>query len=254
VESNPLNDGATYFSRNAPIGQIGRRFKLAFFTVYLDDSGTDPSQPIASASALIIPDVQTPKLDSNWRSFLDSQGFSDFHASACAAPKSKEEQYSGWDENKRKHVFMRVREFCKKFGVRTFGFAVYKPIFDSIMSDEFRHYLGGHYTWAVRNVVREVEDWRKTKKVKEPTQYIFDWQEIGSDARDEIDDVMGQMSEHYRRDILHKFGRRKLIPGLQCVDLIAWLTHQLGLNNCHDKPMEGRASESIKTSRTISVR
>jgi len=38
----------------------------------------------------------------------------------------------------------------------------------------------------------------------------------------------------------------KKIPGLQCVDLIAWLTLQLGLNNFHNKPMEGLAGECIK--------
>jgi hypothetical protein len=37
----------------------------AVFTVYLDDSGIDPNQKIANATALIIPTAQIVKLDSN---------------------------------------------------------------------------------------------------------------------------------------------------------------------------------------------
>jgi hypothetical protein len=54
------------------------------------------------------------------------------------------------------------------------------------------------------------------------------------------------MAEQYNEAIYFKFGRRKDIPGLQCVALISWLSLQLGLNNFHNKPMEGLASECIK--------
>jgi hypothetical protein len=93
--------------------------------------------------------------------------------------------------------------------------------------------------------LRETEIWRKNKKIKEPFQYIFDWQKIGSDAREEIDDLMGQATEWHKQPMHHDFKLRKQTPGLQCVDLIAWITFQLGLNNFHSKPMEGLASECI---------
>jgi hypothetical protein len=129
--------------------------------------------------------------------------------------------------------------------VQTFGFSVYKPDFDSVINGEFRPYAGSHYTWAVRHVVRETELWKRRKGIAEPLQYIFDWQEIGSDAREEIDDLMGQACEWHNQPMYHDFKPRKQAPGLQCVDLIAWLTLQLGLNNFHNKPMEGLASECI---------
>jgi hypothetical protein len=219
---------------------------LAFFTVYLDDSGTAPDQPIVNASALIIPGAQILRLESHWNTFTKAIEIKDFHASACAASTSKDKQYAGWDQKKKSHVFMRVRQFCKKFGVQTFGFSVYKANFDAIVSEGYRDYLGGHYTWAVRHIVREIEEWRNTRRIKEPVQHIFDWQDVGTDSREEIDDVMGQMGEYYGRKLDWDFKERKLIPGLQCVDLIAWLTLQLGLNNFRDKPIEGLASECIK--------
>jgi hypothetical protein len=39
---------------------------LAMFTIYLDDSGTDPSQPVAIASALIIPAPRIIALEREW--------------------------------------------------------------------------------------------------------------------------------------------------------------------------------------------
>jgi hypothetical protein len=228
----------------------GRRWKeiqLAFFTVYLDDSGTAPDQPIASASALIIPGKQILNLEAHWDRFIKAQGLSDFHASACAAaPSTKEKQYHHLDDCDKKHIFARVRQFCKKYGVQTFGFSVHKPDFDSVINGDFRLYAGGHYTWAVRHVIREIEIWRRDRKIIEPLQYIFDWQDPGSDSRDEIDDLMGQACEWQKEPFYHDFKMRKHIPGLQCVDLIAWLTLQLGLNNFHAKSFHGLALECIE--------
>ena len=117
-----------------------------------------------------------------------------------------------------------------------------------MISDGYRQYSGSHYTLAVRHVLREVELWKRQKRIKESIQYILDWQDIGSDTRDEIEDLMGQASEWHQdsQPMDYAFRERKKIPGLQCVDLIAWLTLQLGLNNFHNKPMEGLAGECIK--------
>ncbi|NDQ57957.1 MAG: DUF3800 domain-containing protein [Acidipila sp.] len=223
---------------------------MAFFTVYLDDSGTAPEHLIASASALIIPGKQILTLEDNWNRFVEKRGIKDFHASPCAAaPKCNEEQYRHLTERDKNHIFMRVRQFCKKYGVQTFGFSVYKDHFDSIIStvnEEFRAYVGNHYTFAVRHVLRDIEKWRRQRRIEEPLQYIFDWQAIGSDCREEVDDLIGQMCEHYDEKVQHDFKNRRTVPGLQCVDLIAWLTLQLGMNHFRGKLMEGLSSECIR--------
>jgi Protein of unknown function (DUF3800) len=225
-----------------------KEVRLAFFTVYLDDSGTAYDQPIASASAWIIPTKNIVTLRSHWNRFIEANGITDFHASACAAPTSKERRYANLTSTQKKHIFARVRQFCKKYGVQTFGFSVHKPDFDSIVTNEYKPYLGSYYTWAVRHVVREAQLWKKEKRIVEPLQYIFDWQERGSDEREEITDVMAQMGELHGdgQSLAHDFQHRKQTPGLQCVDLVAWLTLQLGLNNFRNRPIEGLASECIK--------
>src|ERR1041385_4075304 len=98
-------------------------------------------------------------------------------------------------------------------------------------------------TTTLRHALRDIEQWRRVRGIKKPLQYIFDWQEIGSDIREEIDDVVGQMCEHYKEEGHQNLKKKKLAPGLQTVDLIAWLTMQLGMNIFRDKPMEGLAGE-----------
>jgi hypothetical protein len=223
---------------------------VTFFAVYLDDSGTAPEHPIANASALIIPGKQMVSLEEHWKRFAKKQGISDFHAAACAAaPQTKEKQYHNLREKDKQHIFMRVRQFCKKYGVQTFGFSVYKADFDSVISagnEEYRAYVGSHYTFALRHTLREIEQWRRKRGIREPFEYVFDWQEIGSHSREEVDDVIGQMREQYGERVYHGFKKRRQVPGLQCVDLIAWLTLQLGMNNFRNKPMEGLAADCIK--------
>lgn len=218
---------------------------MAFFIAYLDDSGTAREHPVATASALIIPAKAIERLDENWKRFLAKKNIPDFHAAACAAPNSKEKHYDGWDDRERSHAFMRVRQFCKRFGVQTLGFAVHKKTYDEVVPKNFRHYGGGHYTWALRNVLKKIKEWQQTRGIKEPVEHIFDWQEIGDPVRDEIEDLVGQYNE-FDGELRHDFQKRKQVPALQCADLIAWLCFQLAMENLHGKPMNRFADESLR--------
>lgn len=216
-----------------------------FFTAFLDDSGTAREHPVATASALIMPANTIERLDENWERFIEKQGIPDFHSAACAAKKSKEKHYDDWGDKKRSHVFMRVRQFCKRFGVQVFGFSVYKKTYDEVVPENFRHYGGDYYTWALRHVLVKIHEWRQARKIKEPIEHIFDWQEIGDPVRDEIEDLIGQCNE-FQGELHHDFQKRKQVPALQCADLIAWVCFQLAMENLHGKPMNRYAAESLK--------
>jgi len=70
----------------------GARWKdvfLAMFMVYIDDSGTDPQQHVAIATALIIPATRITALDGEWKRLTEKEGFTDFHMSVCVARNEK---------------------------------------------------------------------------------------------------------------------------------------------------------------------
>jgi Protein of unknown function (DUF3800) len=226
-------------------GRNWKEIQLAFITAFLDDSGTAPDQRVAICSAILIPANQIETLERQWETFTDKNGFLDFHASVCAARNYKS-QYSRWDDRKLKKVFLRVRQFCKRFGVQTYGFAVNKKYFDEEIPEVLKENIGSHYTWAVRQVVTSIETWRRIRKIKEQVQYIYDWEDIGSQERFEIDEVMGQSGEQLNEKPQHDYKERKKVPSLQCVDFMAWLSFQLGNENFYQVPLNPLAIDALK--------
>ncbi len=57
-------------------GRRWREVQLAFFSMYLDDSGTTPDQKVAVASALIVPAAQIRRLENEWNNLKKKEEFS----------------------------------------------------------------------------------------------------------------------------------------------------------------------------------
>jgi hypothetical protein len=88
------------------------------FTAYLDDSGTDPNQAVAIATAIIIPAAQIIRLEREWENLKKKEGFSCFHTSEMIA-RNKKSEFADWDDEKVDRVFRRVREISMKFSIAT---------------------------------------------------------------------------------------------------------------------------------------
>lgn len=201
------------------------------FTVYLDDSGTAPMQRVANATALIIPALQLETLERQWETLKNRESFSCFHTSEFAARNYKSE-FAKWDDAKSDRVFGRIRQIIKKFGVRAYSFSVNKKDYDEITPEEFRTYSGKfHYTWAIRHVHKYVLQWRLERNLP-PVEFVFDFMKPGDPRRTEIENVMEQAEETN-----YTFRERCELPGLQCVDVLAWSSYQLALNCFHGTPL-----------------
>jgi hypothetical protein len=213
---------------------------VAMFTAYLDDSGTSDIQPIAVAAAIVISAKQIIALEEQWKRFARKYGFSDFHASWCNA-QNYNSDFADWDDAKTKRAFRRVGEFCKKFGVKVWSFVVKKQDFDAVVPLALREAIGSHHTWAVRHVAKHLAEW-KIKKKERFLEYVFDWQDINSSPRREIDMVMGQVQHMLGEPVNHVFRARRDFPGLQCVDLLAWASYQLAMENLMNVSMPSNAN------------
>ena len=202
------------------------------FTVYIDDSGTSPSQHVAIATALIIPGAQILRLESEWDRFRKKEDFSDFHTSEFVARNTKSD-FANWDDTKRNRVFARVRQISKKYGVKAVSIAVNKKDYEEVVPAEFRSHIGKHhYTWAIRQLISLIHG----KVIGPPREYVFDCMGKRTDERRvEVETVMEQaqwladkngVPGDYRN---YSFRCRKDIPGLQCVDAIGWVCYQKAL-------------------------
>jgi hypothetical protein len=236
----------------------GRRWKevhLAMFTAYLDDSGTDPNQAVAIATAIIIPAAQIIRLEREWENLKKKEGFSCFHTSEMIA-RNKKSEFADWDDEKVDRVFRRVREISMKFSIATgaVSFAVKKSDYDEVVPPELRAGLGNHYTWAVRHVITFIDSWKQnSNNIKSPMEYVFDW--IGGPRdprRVEVEDVMAQgdclanlkgFGNLYSN---YSFRRLPDIPGLQCVDPVGWVCYRKALQQYSGKPPHPLAQKSWK--------
>jgi hypothetical protein len=218
---------------------------LAFFKVYLDDSGTDPNQPVAIAAALIIPAQQIARLSSAWDTLKEKERFSCLHISEFAARNPKSE-FADWDDRKREHVAARVRQIIKKFSVKALSFSVRKSDYDELMPGEMKKFAGRyHYTWAIRYVLALTEEWFNSHEVADPLEYIFD--NVGKKntdpARVEIENVMEQAEEGAAGLYAHySFRPRCEWAALQCADVLAWTCYQAALLAFTKKPLTPLAS------------
>jgi hypothetical protein len=98
---------------------------LAMFNVYIDDSGTSPTQPVAIASALIVPAKRILALEKEWNGFLDSRRIRCFHTSECVARNSKS-VFANWTDEEVRDALERVRQIAKKFPVKALSWSVKK--------------------------------------------------------------------------------------------------------------------------------
>jgi len=224
----------------------GLRWKEGYivpFTVYFDDSGTDPKQPIANATGLIIPAQRIIQMEREWDTLKKKEGFSDFHTSEFVARNPKSE-FANWDDTKHKRVFRRVRQITKKYGAQVFSFSVKKDDYDQCVPWETRKYSGKHhYSWAIRQVSMFAQRWRIDRHIVEPFEWLFDWMKKSDPARKEIEDIFDQM-ENITRSLRGgcneytnlDFRERPMLAGLQCVDLLAWTNYNFALHQWMNKP------------------
>jgi hypothetical protein len=215
------------------------------FTVFVDDSGTAPDQPVAIAGALIIPARQIPALERDWEAFRSKFGFTFFHSAECAARNYKSE-FSRWDGAKVQKAFMRARQIIKKRTSAACFFAVHKADFDAVGPIEWCKPGGqNHYTSAFCILLHWLMRWHGDRRIGPVFEFVFDRAE--GREKEEIEMLMAQYDalcpglflDHY------SFRDKKNVPGLQCADILAWTGYGMAKLAFRNVPVNKIAEESF---------
>jgi Protein of unknown function (DUF3800) len=245
--------GRTHHLLVSAWGRRWRQVEIAMFTIFVDDSGTSPSQRVAVAAALLIPAGQILRLEKEWNALKEKEKFSSFHMSEFVA-NNRRSEFANWDGTKKQRVFNRVLQISKKYGIQSFSFTVHKKDYEETVSGAFRDCVGrSHYTWCVNHLIGFIEGWRSRPPIVRPVEYIFDWMEPKDERRIEIQSAMAQ-AEYFSKErglrsdgfSNYSFRRRETIPGLQCVDVIGWTSYQYGLHSIFKTPLQPFAQQSWK--------
>ena len=157
--------------------------------------------------------------------------------------RNKKSEFADWSVEKHKRVYRRVRQITKKYGIRTASFSVYKKDYDEVVPADMRQNAGlFHYTWAVRSLLTYLQRWRGSHSPL-PLEYVFDFMNPKDARRKEIEEVMEQAEYVAIKDghpgefKNYSFRERCSIPGLQCVDMLGWVSFRYALLVFCKKPL-----------------
>ena len=213
---------------------------LAMFSLYIDDSGSDPNQPVAIAAGLMIPSLQLEAFEREWNRFLDKEDIraDGFHSSECCAHDPKQETpFASWGDGRVARVFERVLQFMRKYAIKGFCIAAYKKDYDELVPPDMRVAVSkSHFVWALSSVLGLSFDWGA--KRSSPIEYVFDLTD--KDIKRDITEAMDYSAENGYGDHFtahHSFRSRKDVPGLQLADFFAWHCYKAACKTIVGTPM-----------------
>jgi hypothetical protein len=206
------------------------------FSIYIDDSGSAPEHRFAIAAGIVFPAKRIDAFEREWNTLLGKEGVRELHASVCVA-HNPHSDFADWDNDRSERVLLRAQQIIFKYSVKAFSIGIHKQDYDDVIPEEMRLSVSeSHYVWALSSVLGLSYDWASTHSAS--MEYVFDTasKEEKRDIQEAIDysDAIypGHFSGHY------SFRSRKEVPGLQAVDLYAWVNYQAACHTRFDTPIK----------------
>jgi hypothetical protein len=203
---------------------------IAMFTAYFDDSGTDGNSDIAIAACYVSTKRGWDDFVSAWDDARWEEGFEAFHmVDFVAPPQYGHKPFCDWDNAKKSHVYARLANIInqnKRIGIAA---AVPKQVWDSTPEFIRGFYGREHYTFAVRQCLLRIAEWKKRSLISFPIRYVFDWEMRHESKRIEIEKLLDFISEH--QDVAKLYGlepagygfeHKEEFKPLQAADVLAW--------------------------------
>jgi len=206
------------------------------FSIYIDDSGTDPNQVVAVAAGWIAKTPAWAALTKEWLRIQTDHGFSCMHM-AEFVNGAKKTEFEHWSLSTKEIVLEKLGSQVIGNALKGFSMGIIKKDFDEIVPPELRT-LGhkNHYTYAIRAVLGLIHKWRIQEGIfdaEHPIEYIFDHMDKNDPRRLEIENVfatVGTEDESLVNYGLKKdgieFKSRTTLPPLQAADMFAWTIYR----------------------------
>ncbi|MHB8485502.1 MAG: DUF3800 domain-containing protein [Candidatus Acidiferrales bacterium] len=209
---------------------------VGMFSIYIDDSGTDPNQVAAVAAGWIGKTPSWVALEKEWLKVEADYNFSSMHMAEFVAGAEGSE-FEHWGLATKEIVFEKLGNLVIGNALKGFSMAVIKKDFDEIVPSELR--ISGHtnhYTYAVRSVMGLIHNWRVQQGIcdaEHPIEYIFDHMDKNDPRRLEIENVFATIGTEAENLVNYglktdgfDFKRRTTLPPLQAADMFAWTIYR----------------------------
>lgn len=184
----------------------------------------------------MFPAKRIAAFEREWNAFLQKERVQELHASECVA-HNPHSDFADWDDDRSGRVLLRAQEIIFKYSVKAFSIGIHKQDYNEVVPKEMWLSVGqSHYVWALSSVLGLSYDWSSNHST--PMEYVFD--NASKEEKRDIDEAIdysdaiypGHFSGHY------SFRSRKNVPGLQAVDLYAWVNYQAACDTRFGVPIK----------------
>jgi len=216
-----------------------REVLIPMLALYLDDSGTGPTQDVAVAAGFIGTLQGWKRFERAWNKIkgVESQKFECMHMTDFVWDKKK---FKNWgDLAKKQTLISKLTRAITDNALKGFTISVVKSEYDELVPDALRKQgFDNHYTYAVRIVAGMIQKWRiQTQRQDKPVHYVSDYLERGDPKRTELENVfttIGNKDENFKNYGLTgdgiSFTPRCDLVSLQAADMLAWTSYRIVRN------------------------
>jgi hypothetical protein len=211
------------------------------FAIYIDDSGSAPEHRFAIAAGIVFPTKRIEAFEREWNALLGKEGVRELHASECVA-HNPHSGFADWNDARSESVLLRAQQIILKYSVKAFSIGVHKEDYNELVPKEMRLSVSrSHYVWALSSVLGLSFDWASSHST--PMEYVFDntSKEEKRDIQEAMDYSESIYSDHFSGH--YSFRSRKEVPGLQAVDLYAWVNYQAACDTRFGIPIKPAAEK-----------
>lgn len=186
---------------------------------YFDESGTHDGSPVLCVAGYLIPEEARQEFNSKWTEALESKGLTHFHMVDCAHGNG---EFSGLSKNDRIEVQTRLIDLIKSSSARGIGAMVVASVYEQLMP--YHPNMGSAYTYCIWHCLEATRLWIEELGTAVEIDYHF---ERGHQSDREADRIMSfAFSNPASREPFgyasHTFVDKRMVPGVQAADLLAW--------------------------------
>ena len=205
-------------------------------SLYMDDSGTSPSQDIAIAAGWLGTLQSWKGFEKDWNKVrsIESNKFECMHMNEFVWDHGEFENWG--DLDKKLRLVPKLTNIINNRSTKGFAIAVAKSEFDAIVPKTLRKQgFENHYTYAVRIVLGMIHKWLiQTHTQDLSVHYIFDHLNRSDPRRTELERVFTTIGTHDEN--FHNYGLtgdgisfmpRCEVSPLQAADMLAWTAFQV---------------------------
>ncbi|MGH6876343.1 MAG: DUF3800 domain-containing protein [Rhizomicrobium sp.] len=170
-------------SQYSPLIHLARSIRLmgavriAMFTAYIDESGTDEASNCLGIGGLIADAEQWTAFETQWRQALADAGVKYSHMKEYAHStgefgkwKSKTKQF----EPQRERFMRQLCYAITKTAKYTFGAIITRGDYEKFVPEDLRRGMGTPYTFLGRYCIARVGVWAQENSPKEPVKLVFE--------------------------------------------------------------------------------